>query len=393
MATSIFLLLLIFFITGIFLRLDFVFYIAYLLIGVFLLARLWTRQSLRALTFHRSYLDHAFLGETIQIDLELQNRSLLPIPWLRIEDVLPIGLSANPLRLALSLRPKERLRLSYEIAGHKRGVYPLGPAILRSGDLFGLEEPCETKEPANQITIYPQILPITELGLPSRSPSGTLRSKERVFQDPARVIGVRDYHPGDSLRHVNWKVSARQNRLQTRVFEPAISLDTVILLNLNRQEYERTYRIDATERAIVVAASVANHLIEGRQAVGFHTNGLDSQSPQGAPLRVPTSPGQANLMRILDVLARVRTADTTPFVSFLQQETAGLPWGVTLLVITGVGDEDLLHELHTVRRRGYEAMLISVEPHMGFPDVRRQARMLGIPAYQVTRLPTRILKL
>jgi hypothetical protein len=90
--------------------------------------------------------------------------------------------------------------------------------------------------------------------LPSRSPIGTLRHTQPIFEDPSRVRGKRDYTTGDSLRRVDWKATATTGRLQVKQFEPSIALETALFLNLNADEYLQRTRLDATELAIVIAA-------------------------------------------------------------------------------------------------------------------------------------------
>ena len=65
-----------------------------------------------------------------------------------------------------------------------------------------------------------QVVPVADLGLPSRSPFGHLKTQQRLYQDPSRTIGVRDYVPGDSVRTINWKTSAATGSLKVRKLEP-----------------------------------------------------------------------------------------------------------------------------------------------------------------------------
>ncbi len=92
------------------LRLDFVFYIVYVVGGIWLLARWSTPRSMRALAVRRSFVDHAFLGETIPVALELSNCTRLPMPWLRVNESLPSDLAATAqLSRVFTLRPREQL--------------------------------------------------------------------------------------------------------------------------------------------------------------------------------------------------------------------------------------------------------------------------------------------
>ena len=155
MSFHILILLVLLIFVAIFFRIDFIVYLLYVLAGVYLLALLWTRHALRTMSIHRSYHDHAFLGEDVQVQLTVRNRSLLPIPWVRIEDSLPLALGATPLRTALLMAPRQMVHLSYQFAGHRRGMYAIGPTLIRAGDLFGFEEPPQRSGPAGHITVYP----------------------------------------------------------------------------------------------------------------------------------------------------------------------------------------------------------------------------------------------
>ncbi len=81
---------------------------------------------------------------------------------------------------------------------------------------------------------------------------------------------------GDSQRRIHWKASAHEDRLLVKKFQPAISLNVAIVLDLNRQAYPISGAIGSSEWAIIVAASLASHVVGQRQPVGLITNGLDS---------------------------------------------------------------------------------------------------------------------
>ena len=386
-------LILLLFLIAVLLRLDFVFYLVYVLFGVYVGSRWWTARGLRTVEVRRRFTDHAFLGERVTVELELRNGALLPIPWLRIHETVPLVLHAPSfVRRVTSLRPRERSSIRYELDCRRRGYYPLGPLCVTSGDLFGFAEAERREAITDHLTVYPEIIPLTRLGFPSRSPFGTIKSRQRIFEDPARVSGVRDYRGGDSLRRIHWKASARQEALLVKQYEPAISLQTAIFLNLNQREYDPRRRIDRSEWAIVVAASIASHLVAQRQAVGLMTNGRDPVAENGkgaegngdgTPLPLPPRPGRLHLMKALEVLARVEPQDAEPFRVWIQRASLPLSWGDTVVAITPTGDEETCRALHQLCRRGLNVVLVVVEPHGQFGLIRQRARQLGFLAFQV----------
>jgi uncharacterized protein (DUF58 family) len=386
------------------LRADFVLTIFYVFAGMYFIGQWWTHRALAAIRFSRTYQDRAFLGEQVTVALHVANTGRLPIVWLRIHDTLPINLATpNFFRQVVSLGPRAHQSFHYELDCRRRGYYPIGPLWLQTGDVLGVSDHERRERVPQRLIVYPRIVPLTSLGLPSQSPFGTLRHYQPIFEDPSRSMGKRDYLPGDSPRRIDWKATAAAGRLQTRLFEPSIALETFIFLNLNQADYERRRALDSSERAIVVAASIANWVIGQRQAVGLATNGLDPLEDEAATrgqgdtgtistsrhLRAPVSSsilprkGRAHLMRLLDVLARVELADTFAFDELLRRETVRLPWGTTLVVVTARATDALFDALLQVRRAGFQVVLILVESRADFPQVQRRARRFGFVAYRV----------
>lgn len=374
-------------ILAIFLHDDTVLTLFYLLVGVYFISKAWRDHALKAVTFSRVYSDRAFLGETVTVKLELANAGRLPVVWLRLHDSLPVELAAHKFfQAVISLGPRERAQFEYTLVTYKRGYYRLGPLLLTSGDVLGLAEEEGRSGPSDYLTVYPRIVSLTSLDLPSHSPLGTLRHTRPIFEDPTRVTGKRDYVSGDSLRRVDWKATAAAGRLQAKQFEPSIALETVIFLNLNAAEYETRSRFDATELAIVVAASIANRVAAQKQAVGLLVNGADPLYGDGCPPPLPARRGRQQLMRVLDVLARIQLSEAAPSLpDRLRRELVNLSWGTTLVIITGLADEALFDVLFQARRAGLDAMLILTSPAAGFDQVKRRVEQFGFPVFQLTR--------
>jgi uncharacterized protein (DUF58 family) len=267
-------------------RIAFFYYILYFFVLVALLARLWIWRAWRRLEIRRDFDDHAFLDETVTLRLRIANGGRLPLPWVRVEDKLPSRLAPrDAYRAVVSLLAGETRLLEYTVNASRRGYYPIGPLQVELGDVFGFYSRGLRTATPTYLTVYPRILPLEQLGLPSKSPFGSLRTHEIIYEDPSRIVGVRDYVRGDSLRKVNWKVSAALGRLQVKQFEPAITLDTMLVLNLNQEEYDLAYADGATELAITVAASLASHLGGLRQPIGLISNGRDAAVRAGRDAR------------------------------------------------------------------------------------------------------------
>ena len=193
---------------------------------------------------------------------------------------------------------------------------------------------------------------------------------------------MRDYRSGDPLQAIDWKSSARVGSLQVKKYEPAVSLTTVIFLDLNAAAYARQLKISASEWAIVVAASLASYLVGQRQAVGLASNGMDPLTGSRGWI-IPARPGRTHLMKLLEWLARVQQVEATPLADWLPTAAVGLAWGTTVVAITPSGDEATCTALHRLRRAGLNPVLVAVEPHGQFGVVQERGRRLGVLAYLV----------
>ncbi|NUP92879.1 MAG: DUF58 domain-containing protein [Candidatus Omnitrophica bacterium] len=250
-------LILVLFLIAFVLRVDFVFYIAYVCMGLYAWSRWYPPRALRLLDVQRSFANRVFLGETVSITLRLHNQQRWGIPWLQLYESVPLELrTADNLNQVITLPGQETAVLHYTLQANRRGYYQVGPTALQTGDLFGFFPVHTAACPANYLTVYPRIIPFSQLGLPSRLPFGTVASHQRLFADPARPMGVRDFRSGDSLRQINWKVSGHTRQLMVKTFQPAISLETAVLLNLHNESYNRQNRWMTVEWAIELAASL-----------------------------------------------------------------------------------------------------------------------------------------
>ncbi len=367
-----------------FMRGNFALTLIYLVVGALAAGMWWGRKALTQVETKRRFSGHAFLGEQVKINLDVQNKGWLPLPWLELREMLPVALvGPNSFQTVTNLGPRAAARFEYIVQARKRGYYAIGPLTISTGDLLGLSSSLQAAMPPEALVVYPRIIPFTAMDIPSQSPQGTLRHTLPLFEDPTRVTGKRGYTSGDSLRRIDWKSSASSGRLQVKVFEPSIALETFIVLNLNAEDYYYRTRIDATELAIVIAASISNWIVGKKQMAGLMVNGRDPLATDGRPQSIAPHKGKRHLMRLLEALARVELIDHSPVSPLIQRQRYQLAWGTTLIVITGSANHELLDELYQARRAGQNAILILAGGHTSDDEARQRAKAFGIPVYSI----------
>jgi uncharacterized protein (DUF58 family) len=334
----------------------------------------WNKYCLQSIEYKRSFSERrAFLGETIDLSLQVTNRKLLPVSWLKIEDEYPLPVtmldgevqpSTKPgvglLGNLMSLRWFDRAGWHHRLRCDKRGFYVFGPAHLQSGDLFGLFSSHVDCPTLDWLIIYPEVKPVEVLTLPPKEPFGEVKAQQRIFEDPSRSIGIRDYQSEDTLKQIHWKATARRQKLQVKVYEPTTSFQLVIFLNMvTLPKHWQGMIPELLEKVVSVAASVANYAVEKRFQVGLLANGCWPQSDQ--PLKVLPSRSPDQLTHILEALAAVSALPTISIEELLNSESASLPWGATLAVITAVVTEDLLVVMSRLQAAGRRMVLVRLD--------------------------------
>ncbi len=352
---------------GLLLRNAFLTTAAALLLVVAAVGWLWNRFSLRSVTYARRFSEtRLFPGETAEMAIEVRNRKPLPLTWLVVRDSFPAGLPVDgrdlPANPASNLAEfttfwmpggRRRTTRRFLIAPKQRGIYRFGPARLESGDAFGFFESHATAPAQDRLIVYPHLYTADELALPTRSPFGPQRAAIPLYEDPLRPAGTRDWEPGDEMRRVHWKATARRQQLTSRVYEPSEELQVEIVLNVTTMpRHWQGVHVELHERAVSVAASLAALAIEQRLPTGLIANGSMPGSDQ--PLRLLPGRSENQLLHILEMLAAVTHFATDPIEVLLEREAARLPWGVTLLLVTAITHADLLaavRDLAAGRRR------------------------------------------
>ena len=384
---NIFIFVLLLFALAALLRLDFFFTLFYLFGAVFVLSRLWAGQTFKRLSVTRKMASRAFPGEQITVILTLKNLSYLPVPWLTIHETLPLNLAwPTYYQEATFLGSKASQDYQYTLTTQRRGYYLVGPLLLETGDLLGFAPRFNSQlEPAHFI-VYPKVVPLTRLGLPTHSPQVVLTTQTPLFQDPSRLTGVREYVPGDNPRHIHWPATATTGQVLVKQFQPAIARDSVIFLDLTRSNYSQRpiQASKATELAIVVAASLANHIINVEQlSVGLSTTGIDPLINSQQEFQLPPQRGGGHLMQILEILARIQNIETGQFEAKLRSATPHLAWGTTIIVISGSESDELLETLLLLKQAGFPVSLVLVQPAPYAYLQPKQAQALGLMVYRI----------
>jgi uncharacterized protein (DUF58 family) len=374
---------------GLALQLSLLIYAMYVLLGVLLLSRVFTRAWTARIDARRFTSDDVFeIGGSVEVKVAVHNTGGLTIPWLLVEDALsreaftqsPPRLKATGGRLALTrLAPGEIKVLSYRVQFLRRGYFQLGPLLVETGDVFGLHRRFRVlTEPAFAL-VLPKIVPLAGYNLRSRRPIGEIRLAHRLFEDPTRMAGIRPYQPGDPLNRIHRRATARVGQLQSRVYDSSRVAGATFLLDFHAQSFPGPAAAGSAELAVVAVASLANAVFLMGQQIGFASNGRDAadrireegwradfltrqdaqrrateteKNTRLRPVVIAAGKGENQFSGILATLARLEHTDGLDFAALLRECAPRIARDTTVVAVLGIVTPEIAAALGDLVRRG-----------------------------------------
>ena len=252
--------------------------------GPFLLNGWVVYAMLRRLKVERSAPERVGAGETFTVDLTVHNgRRYLSSRLMRAEDQISNTHEELSGRvLYFRIPAKESRTGAYRVRLMQRGRYKLGPTLVSSRFPFGLGERGRYFETPDEVLVHP---PVGELApawwrrvMGEDRIVNEQRARSGVFEDDFRQI--REYRPGDAIRSIHWRTSARMNELMVKEFHENREHDAVVLVDLFDVADDREF---INELAASFTATICHELARSlRDAnVGFFLSGSENVAVTG----------------------------------------------------------------------------------------------------------------
>jgi len=249
----------------------------------------WVRYRTPALVARRTLKELLQVGVEGRVDLVItaSRRS----PTIAVSDAFDQGRRAARFLLA-PLTPGEEARAAYRFPTDRRGRFEIGPLRATLSDPFGLATASRRVLGTEQVIVYPrvhEIAPPPDVGgLDLDRDHPAVRARVESSGD---FMTLREYAPGDDLRHVHWRSTARRGHLMMRQNETRRRAPVLLMLDVRPATHDRA----SFEHAVEAVASIATALDHA-----------------GRPFEVAWStgttigaPGRRHLAYIMDELAIV----------------------------------------------------------------------------------------
>jgi len=274
--------------------------VAILLIALPVLGILIARRSRFVLGSQRVVEPARFaVGTDAEVVLTIENGSRLPSGVLLLQDAVPDNLSDSA-RVVLDRIPSRAQRaVRYRVTGLERGRARIGPLTVTVTDPFGMSSLTRSFEATNPIIVTPEIVDLADAGR-SVAPGGR---GESLFRSLAargdEDVLPREHRPGDDMRRIHWRATARYGDLMVRREEQAWHSSIVVILDNRGQAHIGEGLTSSFEWAVSAAASIAMHHLRR----GWHVTVLTAN---GHLLIETSGASPAEIDGILQAFAEVR---------------------------------------------------------------------------------------
>ena len=224
-----------------------------------LLSFVLTRKPARLLAVSRQLsASYAEIGQpvTVQVAWSGSGSVVRDGCWCRIV-CPPISVPSIP-AAACSSPADSTTTYTYQVSGGQRGYHRIGPLTSPAATCSGwIRSPPRGRTAV--ISPFTRACSHPTVAHPLESSHRRSAFTKRIYEDATRIVGVRDYLPGDPLSKIHWKASAHSGELATKMCEPSSSVEVHMLLNLFHADYPEGG--DEVELACTTAASISARLL------------------------------------------------------------------------------------------------------------------------------------
>lgn len=362
----------------------------------------WTRWVIRGLTFERLSRElRANVGDVFEENFKLTNRGKIPAPWVEIANLTMLPFAAGS-RLFTLVMGKQTRSYTARTWLTRRGSFQLGPTRISTGDPFGLFTLVREFASKETLIVFPMMHEIHSFPTPQGMLTGGQVIQKKSLDITPHAAGVREYVHGDAMKRIHWPTSARRNRLMVKEFEQDpqaeiwIYLDSQKMVHYQKRHDEQEIPFhdmllkkrpkielppSTLEYSVSIAASLAHYFLRQRRAVGY--------ASAGQALNVlPAERSERQEAKILETLAFVKADGNLSLAGLVTTQTAQLPQGSSVILITPTTRLDLMQAVDELLLRFLSPVVVlldakTFEGPTGTADLVNSLRERRVPVITV----------
>jgi uncharacterized protein (DUF58 family) len=296
--------------------------------------------------------ERALEGATIEAELRIGADS--PVDRLEVALDLPARVEVvdGPAAWGVRLRGEPRT-IPIVLRCAQWGLYDVGDVELRARDVLGLVVWERRIRHARRLKAYPREEELRRILSPVATQVSTGNEVARSKGDGIEYADLREYRPGDRLRSINWRASARRGTLFVDEHHPERNTDVVLFVDsFFEARGEQGGTLDDAVRA---ASTLATRYLARRDRVGLVAFG-------GVLHWLRPGMGTAQRYRLIDTLLETEVQPTFTWRDVNLIPVRVLPPKALVIGLTALVDPRFVAALEDLRARGFDLAVVEVDP-------------------------------
>lgn len=258
---------------------------------------------------------------------------------------------------------------SYSLRCERRGVYTVGPLVAVTSDPLGLTERETLLADEFELLVHPRIEHVSDRPLTRRYEDPPIRPPvSRPWPSGLEFYGLREFRPGDELRRIVWRASARTGKIMVREAEEGITDAITIIIDTDRGSHSwEGDHSESFETGVRAAASLAvRHLRDGYE--------IRSEANQGTLTRALRGAGMQ--LELLDSYSRLELS-RQPISQTIRRMLADPRRDTHDILITPYLDDATGAQLKLVMNKGVSVLVVALMWDERGEDTLARASALG----------------
>ena len=322
-----------------------------------LYGKYWDKGLDVKVDFYDSYINQ---GERSYITEVINNAKFLPLSILHVKFAAPLSFSFEDKANAalsdsyyrndvFSVMPNKRITRRLYFDAKKRGYFVIDGANVISKDFFLTKNFAKNISHKSDIYVFPEKIENEMIDSVFSMVIGDIENDRSLIEDPFTFRGIREYDSSCSMKRINWKATAKTDKLMVNLYNHTSLQNIRVLLNLDTNNMIKAEYLD--EISISLASSVCKYFLNKNLNVAVSSNGLDVITKS----RGEVEPGSSlkHMLSVDKYLSRLEGQDgIDAFMEIIDEEIYLNRNNTTYVIISPYYKEDLLKKLDYMEKKG-----------------------------------------
>ena len=337
--------------------------------GLYRLLKFLRALAIGKLSYKREFSENAvFAGDSVYMTETVYNRTLFPLFFVDIEGYLYSGLAIDGVKpkgkdmqhfvSRVHLLPFMQIKRTHKITCLRRGVFKLDTvSVFANGNAITFEAPIT-------LSVYPELMKTAPMLPTIATAIGEHITSRALISDPFSLSGIRDYRPGDTMRMINFKATARSayspTALKVNSYDFCQNYSFVVCLNFHvqweeRMELEEYERI--MERGLSACATALSEASREGGRIGFAANCECGEKERFLTYKMNS--GKHHFIDIMQCMAEMEFTDGMSFAALLDHYISLNTENTLYILVTTYTDKQIDAKITHLRKMGNNVKVIS----------------------------------